>query len=105
MLETREKRTQCAASLPFCAKLKLLWQPESGPIPVAMVEEDGVMTLFMRQQNTSAISRPGCDCDRNIYYKWKSTGIPYWHQVLTITIHDSLFTYACDVLVRAQRVN
>ncbi len=46
--------------LPFCAKLRLLWQPEFGPIPVAMVEKDRVMT-FIRQQNASAILSPGYD--------------------------------------------
>lgn len=43
MHEKREKKgTQRAASSnpPVCAKLKLLWQPKSGPIPVAMVERD-----------------------------------------------------------------
>ncbi len=54
----------------LCAKLRLLWQPESGPIPVAMVEKDRVMT-FIRQQNASAILSPGCDSGGNICYKWK----------------------------------
>lgn len=57
--------------LPVSAKLRLLWQPESGPIPVAMVEKDRVMT-FIRQQNASAILSPECDSGGNIYYKWKA---------------------------------
>ena len=57
--------------LSFCAKLRLLWQPQSGPIPVAMVEKDGVMT-FIRQQNVSAILSSGCDSGGNIFYKWKA---------------------------------
>lgn len=40
--EEREKGNAACRILqpPVCAKLKLLWQPESGPIPVAMVERD-----------------------------------------------------------------
>lgn len=57
---------------PLVCKLRLLWQPESGPIPVAMVEKDRVMTLFIRQQNASAILSTRCDSGGNIYYKWKA---------------------------------
>lgn len=61
MLERREKEDAMCCILPVCAKLKLLWQPESGPVPVAMDEKDGVMTLPMRQQDVFAISSSGCD--------------------------------------------
>ena len=38
-----------------------------------MVEKDGVMTLFIRQQNASAILRAGCDWSGgNNYYKWRT---------------------------------
>lgn len=45
--------------LPFCAKLKLLWQPESGPTPVAMVEKDG-LTMFEAAE---------CVFNLSVYYK------------------------------------
>lgn len=64
----RKQNAMCCILLSW-AKLLLLWQPESGPIPVAMVEEDRVVTLFIRQQNASAILSSGCG---NIYYKWKA---------------------------------
>lgn len=67
----RKQNAMCRI-LPLCAKLRLLWQPESGPIPVAMVEEDRVMTWFIRQQNASAILSTRCDSGGNIYYKWKA---------------------------------
>lgn len=69
---SKRKQNAVCRILPSCAKLRLLWQPESGPVPVAMVERDWVMTLLVRQQNVSAISSPGCDSAGNIYYQCKA---------------------------------
>lgn len=56
------KEDEMCCILHVCAQFELLWQPESGPIPVAMDEKDRMMTLLMRQQDAFAISSSGCDC-------------------------------------------
>lgn len=48
------KRNIMCHILPLCAKLRLLWQPDFGPIPVAMVEKDGVVMMIIQQQNIPA---------------------------------------------------
>lgn len=52
--DKRQNSVCCIFSI--CAKLGLLWQPESGPLPVAMVEKDRVMT-FIQHQETFSILR------------------------------------------------
>lgn len=81
--------------LSFCAKLRLLWQPESGPIPVAMVEKDRVMT-FIRQQNASAILS---DSGGNIYYKWKAEEFLIDKLSLLLSMHHIDSACKCDAQV------
>lgn len=54
-----------------CAKLRLLWQPESGPVPVAMAEQDWVMT-FIQHQEMFSILRVRRHSGGNVGHKWKA---------------------------------
>lgn len=54
-----------------CAKLRLLWQPESGPVPVAMAEDDWVMT-FIQHQEMFSILRVQRHSGGKVCHKWKA---------------------------------
>lgn len=69
-----------------------------------MVEKDRVMTLFIKQQNVSAILSPGCEAGGNIYYNWKAEEFlieiwlfVYYYQCISVHI-DSVCM--CDLQVQ-----
>lgn len=63
----REQNSVCSV----CAKLRLLWQPESGPVPVAMAEDDWVMT-FIQHQEMFSILGVRRHSGGKVCHKWKA---------------------------------